>query len=136
MALSRVALLLLGLAFACATEDRVDPVDRVLVYQNDATTAARLELGGVTVEVQPPLTAHLSILSRSFTGSTTTNLEVNSEAIPATEREFGQGCRVWLRGERLAVEGGQLTIGAHSHGAVSAGARITIDELGVHVEGP
>lgn len=132
--MSRPFALVLLIALAACSEADATVGDRLLRYQNDETTPARFELGGVPVDVLPPRTAELSIVKRSSSLGSAVTLELNVDDAPAAETEFEAGLRVWLAGQRLRVEGGELWIGARSYGDVD-GRAVVIDADGVRVDG-
>jgi len=118
---------------ACATDVSEGPEDEILAYQSDGTMPARFRLGGAIVEVHPPLVAELSIAKRKASASQAVTFDFNLDDVPADETDFESGVRVWLDGERIRVEDGELWIGERSHGAVGD-ALVVIDTGGVHVE--
>ena len=124
--------LLIGFAPSCSEPYGETTTDRILQYESHSDVVARFELGGTVVEVHPPRTEEFLIAKRTTDAGSSVSLDLNLDAVPASEREFDSGVRIWLAGERVRVEDGQLWIGTRSHGDVEAGP-VVIDSDGVHV---
>jgi len=108
---------------------------RILSYDTRSAEPARVELSNVQIEIASGLKDRFSSITVSDSESTHLVTQFNLDLIPEDEITLEPGCRIWLAGKRLELNGDQLEIGGFGFGTVRPGDSVLVDTDGVHVDG-